>query len=165
MSKKHEERKDRGSQTQQKIDQEKNRKSEKVRKDYGSYSWVDPKTKLLYAKVRIPTGEFYANGKPKYKVLTKRAKNKTNAADKAQDILKEHEERGGGFLVGREMTFQKLADWYRDEYLIEARYVNGAKVAGMRKWEAESGKPNAANSTASVKNLARCCLKTLTKPF
>lgn len=140
MGEKDNELKNNGSQTQHKADPQKRSKKDKQRKDYGSYCWVDPRTRKLYAKVQIPTGKFYANGKAKYKTIMKPAKNKTDAAQIAQDELKDHNSRGTAFLDGREMTFKKLADWYKDEYLIEAQYVNGAKVAGMRTWKAERSK-------------------------
>ncbi len=38
------------------------------------------------------------------------------------------------------MTFQKLADWYKTEYVIPPVYVDGMKVEGMRTWESEQSK-------------------------
>lgn len=110
------------------------------RKKHGTYFWINPETGLSYARVQIPTGEKLANGKTKYKTIKRRAKNQTHAEQIAQEMLGEYADRGTAFLDGRKMTFQQLADWYKDEFLIEARYINGAKVAGMRTWQAERNK-------------------------
>jgi hypothetical protein len=112
----------------------------KKRRRYGSYFWIDPKTKLGYAKVQIPTDERTPKGKIKYKTIMKRADNLTDAEDRAQEIFDEHDLRGAAFLDGREMTFQKLADWYKREFVIPPVYVDGKKVDGMRTWENERNK-------------------------
>jgi len=118
----------------------KEKPTEKKRRRYGSYFWIDPKTKLGYAKVQIPTDERTAAGKIKYKTIMKRADNVTAADQIAQEILSEHSLRGRAFLDGRKMTFQKLADWYKTEFVIAPIYSNNKKVAGMRSFESERNK-------------------------
>lgn len=112
----------------------------KKRRRYGSYYWIDPKTKLGYAKVQIPTDERSAKGHIKYKTVMKRADNLTHADQIASEILAEHGLRGQAFLDGREMTFSKLAVWYKAEFVVAPLYVNGKKIAGMRTFETERRK-------------------------
>lgn len=107
---------------------------------YGSYFWIDPKTKLGFAKVQIPTGDRDAKGRLKYKTIMRRAENLTEADQIAREILDEHSLRGQAYLDGRVMTFKKLAEWYKDEFVIEPIYANGKKVAGMRSWKNERNK-------------------------
>lgn len=99
-----------------------------------AYDWTDPKTGKLYARVQIKQ----PNGK--YKSIYKPAINPTHAEELAKEILDEHKARGQAYIDSRSMTFAQLADWYKAEYAIEAVYVDGKKVAGMRTWEAERKK-------------------------
>lgn len=109
-------------------------KSEKKRKKYGSNYWIDPKTKLGYARVivRLPDG--------KKKQITQRADNSTHAEQIANDLIAQYADRGESYLTGRNMTFNNLADWYEKEFLVPPRYVNGQKVAGLRTFENEKNK-------------------------
>lgn len=107
---------------------------------YGRYFYIDPATKLGYARVQVPTGDFDATGKPKYKSIKRRAKNATHAEQIAREILDEYERRGRAFVEGREMTFPQLCDWYARNYVIEPIYQDGKKVAGQRTWKAERNK-------------------------
>lgn len=70
----------------------------------------------------------------------KRADNLTHADQLAEELLSEHSLRGQAFIDGRTMTFQKLANWYKAEFVIAPLYANGKKVAGMRSYEAEGNK-------------------------
>lgn len=117
----------------------KNEKAKK-RKRYGSYFWIDPKTKLGYAKVQIVSGERDAKNRLKYKTILKRADTLTEADQIAQDLIRENSLRGPAFLDGRQMTFEKLAEWYKTEFAVAPVYVGGKKIAGMRTWEAERNK-------------------------
>src|SRR5689334_10228737 len=110
------------------------RKKREVR-DYGKYFWVDPATGYSYAKVQVPTDERTKTGKIKYKTIKKRVKTVTEADQTARELLDEHTERGQAFLDGRVMTFQKLADWYKAEFVVAPIYVSGKKVDGMRSWQ------------------------------
>lgn len=99
-----------------------------------SYVWTDRKTGYLYARVQLRE----SNGT--IKQIYKRATNPTHAEQLANEILTEAENRGQGFIDGRAMTFDKLADWYKTEYVIPPVYVDGMKVEGMRTWESERAK-------------------------
>ena len=93
--------------------------------------WIDKKTGHLYARVQLRD----SNGKAKQ--IYKRALNPTHAEQLASEILEESDARGQGYIEGRSMTFRKLADWYKNEYVIHPVYSDGKKVEGMRTWESE----------------------------
>jgi len=95
------------------------------------YVWTDKKTGHLYARVQLRD----SNGKVKQ--IYKRALNPTHAEQLASEILEESDARGQGYIEGRSMTFRKLADWYKKEYVIPPVYSDGKKVEGMRTWESE----------------------------
>lgn len=95
------------------------------------YVWIDKKTGHLYARVQLRD----SNGKAKQ--IYKRALNPTHAEQLASEILEESDARGQGYIEGRSMTFRKLADWYKNEYVIPPVYSDGKKVEGMRTWESE----------------------------
>lgn len=111
-------------------------KTAKKRKRYGSSYWIDPISKLGYARVIIqqPGG--------KSKQITRRAKNVTHAEQIADEIRAEYADRGESYLTGRNQTFDNLADWYEKEFLIPPRYLNGQKIAGLRTFENERNKLN-----------------------
>lgn len=98
------------------------------------FVWTDKKTGHIYARVQIRE----SNGK--IKSVYKRALNPTHAEQLANEILEENENRGQGYLDGRNMRFTKLADWYKTEFVIPPVYIDGKKVEGMRTWESERAK-------------------------
>lgn len=98
---------------------------------YGKFDWTDPKTGYLYARVVVTQ----LDGSKK--TIYRRAVNVTHAKQLAQDIKTEYESRGQAFIDGRQMTFKKLADWYKDEFVIAPVYVDGQKVEGMRTCDGE----------------------------
>ncbi|MBE7516131.1 MAG: hypothetical protein HS105_05925 [Chloracidobacterium sp.] len=73
------------------------------------YVWTDKKTGHIYARVQLRD----SNGKVKQ--IYKRALNPTHAEQLAIEILEESDARGQGYIEGREMTFKKLAEWYKNE--------------------------------------------------
>lgn len=95
------------------------------------YVWTDKKTGHLYARVQL------RDSHGKVKQIYKRALNPTHAEQLASEILEESDARGQGYIEGRSMTFRKLADWYKKEYVIPPVYSDGKKVEGMRTWESE----------------------------
>ena len=106
----------------------------KKRKRYGSSYWIDPKTKLGYARVIIPQ----PGGKNKQ--IVRRAENSTHAQQIADEIRAEYADRGESYLTGRNLTFDQLAAWYEKEFLVPPRYVDGRKIAGLRTFENEKNK-------------------------
>lgn len=110
-------------------------KTNKKRRRYGSNYWIDPNTRLGYARVNVrqPNG--------KYKQLMERAENVTHAKEIADRIKKEHADRGQGFLTGKKLTFEDLSQWYEKRYLIPPSYdKNGNKIGGMRTFQNEKNK-------------------------
>ena len=93
---------------------------------YGEYiTEIDGKK---YAVVRIPTG----NGKYKKKVklLSLIGGTKRDAQKWAWGELEKEK--------GEEVrTFQSLADWYREEYLVAPVYQKGKRLYGLRTWKAQ----------------------------
>lgn len=57
---------------------------------------------------------------------------KTEARDELTRLKRTLEDRGGRALEADRMTFGILADYFEKTYLIEAQYVDGRKVAGLR---------------------------------
>lgn len=108
----------------------------KKRKRYGTNYWVDPNSKLGYARIVIvlPDG--------KNKQIMRRAENATHAQQIADEIRAEYADRGESYLKGRNQTFDNLADWYEKEFLIPPRYLDGQKIAGLRTFENEKNKLN-----------------------
>lgn len=106
----------------------------KKRRRYGSSYWIDPASRLGYARViiQLPDG--------KNKQITRRAKNATHAEQIAGEIRAEYADRGESYLTGRNQTFGNLADWYEKEFLVPPRYLNGQKIAGLRTFENEKNK-------------------------
>lgn len=106
----------------------------KKRRRYGSSYWIDPASKLGYARVIIqqPDG--------KNKQITRRAKNATHAEQIAEEIRAEYANRGESYLTGRNQKFNDLADWYEKEFLIPPKYIKGQKIAGLRTFENEKNK-------------------------
>jgi integrase len=103
-----------------------------------AYVWTDPKTGYIYGRIQIKG----ANGKYK-PVYTDRARNTTHAAQLALELKDEYKKRGQAYLDGRNMTLSMLAEWYKENYVTEAIYIDGKKVSGMRTWKAERNKIDA----------------------
>ena len=102
------------------------------RRRYKSYAWTHPKTKKLYARVQIrqPDGSL--------KTYLKPAKNATHADQLAGEMFDDYAVRKTGFIEGEEMTFEDLADWYKEHHAIPPVYSeDGTKVAGIRTFETE----------------------------
>lgn len=115
-------------------DGKKNGKTAKKRRRYGSFAWIDKKTGYLYARVRVKG----ADGSTR--TVLKRAKNLTHVAQLADEIKFQHADRGDAYIDGERMTFQGLADWYKDKFVQPPVYVEGAKISGMRTWVTEAAK-------------------------
>ena len=102
------------------------------RRRYKSYAWTHPKTKKLYARVRIrqPDG--------KLKTYLKPAINSKHADQLASEMLDDYAVRKTGFIEGEMMTFSELADWYKETHSIPPVYSDdGTRVSGIRTFETE----------------------------
>src|SRR5215217_2007256 len=80
----------------------------------------------IYARVR------YTSEDGKRKDLWIQAKNRTDAQDIIQDKIKELKEQGTKSVDASRMTFGELADYFEKNFLIQAEYVDGRKIAGRR---------------------------------
>jgi integrase len=80
----------------------------------------------IYARVR------YTSENGKRKDLWIQAKNRTNAQDIIQDKIKELKEQGTKAVDASRITFGELAVYFEKNFLIQAEYVDGRKVAGRR---------------------------------
>jgi integrase len=72
----------------------------------------------------------------------RRAENKSHAKELKKQLLRELDDHGGKTLDAAQMTFALLADHYKKKYLIEARYVNGRKIEGLRSLKSALGRWN-----------------------
>src|SRR5713101_3277568 len=65
------------------------------------------------------------HGKPEFNT-------KTSAKEKAREMLNDLDKGGQPFLDGTAMSFEELADYYEQTFLIEPVYIDGRKVLGLR---------------------------------
>lgn len=87
---------------------------------------VVERDKKLYARVQF-TDE---NGRRRD--LWRRAESRTHAKELIRKLLHELEESGTQTLDAARVTFSQLAEFYLENYLVEAEYANGVKVSGLR---------------------------------
>lgn len=87
---------------------------------------VQKRGKLLYAVIT------YKDEQGVWRKKFQRADNKTDARNKCKQMMDELDTHGEEFFDAAKMTFNDLCDHYDDNYLKEAEYVNGRKVAGLR---------------------------------
>ncbi|MBL0239493.1 MAG: hypothetical protein IPQ00_02790 [Chloracidobacterium sp.] len=97
---------------------------------YGNYAFKDANGKL-YARVQLRQ----ADGR--LKTYKKRAMNLTHVQQLAEEILAQYKQRGQAYIDGHGMTLERLADWYKTEYVIQPVYLDGVKIEGMRTWKSE----------------------------
>jgi integrase len=70
----------------------------------------------------------------KRRTVRRRAKDKTGAKELLHDLLKRYKDFGQRSFDGDRMTFNDLAKFYEETFLIEPQYVNDRKIAGVRDW-------------------------------
>lgn len=98
----------------------------KKKASYGDYCvTIDGK---LYASVYLPLGG------GKYKRKRKLVETKTDARNWALEQLKLHRTGGAPEEV---KTFADLAEWYKDEFLVEPTYKDGKKLFGVRTYKTQ----------------------------
>ncbi len=93
------------------------------RKRTGSVKIVDGK---IYARVA------YIDKRGKRHEITKRAASYEEAKQLNLTMIQELAEYGSKIFEGATMTFEQLADFYEKTYIIDPKYVNGRKVAGLK---------------------------------
>lgn len=80
----------------------------------------------LYARVRFKD----ENGKTRD--ISRRAESRTHARQIIREILREVEDSSASVLDAAQMTFAELADFFTQECLKPAVYVQGRKIEGVR---------------------------------
>lgn len=93
------------------------------RKRKGSIVKKDGK---LYARIR------FVDDNGKNRDLWRVASNKKEAKEKIKQLIEESTSRTSEELDALKMTFNHLADFYEENYLHEAIYVNERKISGIR---------------------------------
>jgi integrase len=117
----------------------------------GSVYWR-PETRIVngrkktvrqyYARVRWKEAYLDGDGQLKYKNREKkrRATSHTDAVAlrrKLRDEVKADLEKAARVPEPGEKTFAELAEWYKEKYLIEPRYVGDRKVSGLESWKSQ----------------------------
>lgn len=74
----------------------------------------------------------YTDDSGRRRHVKRRAENRTQAKELLKKLLREYEDRGARSLDSDRMTFAQLAEYFRENYLKPAEYVDGRKVAGLR---------------------------------
>ncbi len=87
---------------------------------------VVERDKKLYARVQF-TDE---NGRKRD--LWRKAENRTHAKEIIRRLLREVEDAGAQAVDAARITFAQLADYYLEQFMVEARYANGIKISGLR---------------------------------
>lgn len=65
----------------------------------------------------------------------RQARNRKHARELIKEMRSELEAGGIKALVGPRMMFGELADWYTENYVKDAEYVDGRKIAGIRSYD------------------------------
>jgi integrase len=80
----------------------------------------------LYARVR------FTDDSGKKRDIWRSASNQKDAKEKIKSLIEESKDKTSKELDATQMTFNHLADWYSDNYLHEAIYINERKISGIR---------------------------------
>ena len=80
----------------------------------------------IYARVT------YIDDNGARRAIEQKAKTRTDAKELIKKLLRDLDDHGSPVLDAAQMSFKDLADYYEQTYLIEAQYVDGRKVAGLR---------------------------------
>src|SRR5262245_21767790 len=92
------------------------------------------KQKIWYARIQF----FDDFGKRKQRHRKPDYNSESSARAKAREMLAELDENPKSFDAP-EMTFEDLADFYKETYLVDPEYRDGRKVAGLRsKYDCEN---------------------------
>ena len=74
----------------------------------------------------------YTDSTGKRRVAKRVARSKTGAQDLLRQLVREAADFGMKSLEASQATFEDLAAFYEKNYMIEPKYVDGRKVAGLR---------------------------------
>lgn len=99
---------------------------------------LGPKIKTQKSTITESAGWYarvtYTDDNGKRKNVKQRAENKTAAKEAVKQIIRDLDDHGPRTLDAAQMTFARLADYYKENYLNEPEYVDGRKVAGLRSY-------------------------------
>jgi integrase len=90
------------------------------------YVYQNKKSGTWYGRVT------YVDQKGKRKNVQRRADNKEHAKEVLKKLVRTLDDGDSRTLDGERFTFGDLADYYTENYVQEAQYANGRKVAGLR---------------------------------
>jgi integrase len=97
-----------------------------------------PKTKSGYAyqdNAKRWYARFdYTDECGKRRTVRRRAKDKTDAKEILRGLLERYRDFGQQSFDGDRMTFNDVAKFYEETFLVEPQYVNERKISGMRDW-------------------------------
>jgi len=99
--------------------------------NYGKYIFRRKRGDRIQIFARV--GYYDENGVWKYKYEL--AADEEDARQKAKDIIAKYKKQGTAFIEGTNMTFEELADWYQNKYVVPPTYENGQKTGGMRTYD------------------------------
>src|SRR5687768_9263092 len=74
----------------------------------------------------------YVDETGKRRNVKKCARDRAHGKEVLKKLLRELEDHGTKFVEASRMTFDELAKYYEETYLLEAEYVGDRKVAGLR---------------------------------
>lgn len=103
-------------------------KRTKREQSYGKYIFRRKRNGKTQIFARV--GYYDENGQWKYKY--EKADSDEDAAAKAVKIIKDFKRRGTAFIDGANLTFERFADWYKTNYVVEPSYEQGQQVSGLR---------------------------------
>ncbi|MDQ4120941.1 MAG: tyrosine-type recombinase/integrase [Acidobacteriota bacterium] len=101
-------------------------------KDRTGYIYQDKKGKW-FARTT------YTDGKGSRRNIKRKAKDKTDAKEILKNLLRGLDSEGEKSIEASRLNFNNLADHYSANYLINAEYVDGRKIAGLRDVERAKG--------------------------
>ncbi|MCA1636615.1 MAG: hypothetical protein LC802_23725, partial [Acidobacteria bacterium] len=75
----------------------------------------------------------------KRKDMQRRAESKAHAEELREQLVREYNTGGQKALESEHMTFAELCDHHKANFLIEAQYHEGRKIAGLRSLATQEG--------------------------
>jgi integrase len=90
------------------------------------YVYKDKKTGSWYARVT------YTDNAGKRRDIKRRVEKKSQGNKLLKTLVHDFENGGRTAIDAERITFNDLADYYSEHYLLPAQYVSGRKVAGLR---------------------------------
>ena len=90
----------------------------------------------------------------------RQAQNRKHARELIKEMRGELETGGIKALVGPRMMFSELADWYTENYVKDAEYVDGRKIAGIRSYDTRASQVKLLKTIWGTSDFARLPITT-----